>query len=108
MTGKNTTSASFTGSSPGYNSQLQLHKGHKPELVLVLSGVCVVLTLCNLRWWCFSSHQQRNYKNYTHSGHPLQLVLVVRWLYEYTCVCVRLCVCVCVCVLVYVNMYVCV
>ena len=60
--------------------------------------VCVVLTLCNLRWWCFSSHQQRYYKTYTHGGHPLQLVLVVWRVYVYTCVCVSVHVCVYVCV----------
>ena len=38
----------------------------------------VVLTLCNLCWWCFFPViNWYTYRTYTHGGHHLQLVLVV-------------------------------
>ena len=55
----------------------------------VLSASCsyrlvpkMALTLCNLRWWCFSFHiNLRKYSTCTHGGHrPLQLALVVFFL----------------------------
>ena len=107
---KNTTSAKPTKTPPAQVAQCQGHLGHKyrsgmqqPNAVCTRappqSKSCprttsiwllhpapmlvpkMVLTLCNLRWWCFSIHQLAKYSTCSHGWHHLlQLALVVFFL----------------------------
>ena len=87
---KNTTSASCTVSRPSwaqvYRNEMQQPNAacirappqckYCPCVTCIYAAFCscrlvpkMVLTLCNLRWWCFSFHQLAQYSTCTHGGH---------------------------------------
>ena len=43
----------------------------------------VVVTVCNLHWWCFSAASKRKYSTGTCGGYHQQLALVVVYIYIY-------------------------